>query len=65
MTIKAKQATDPDTSWEQQLDLKQKDVAGSTDDDGLETHLQLAYVTPFSGIKTTLQGTLVNKDLKG
>ena len=65
VTIKAKQATDLDTSWEQQLDLKQKDVAGSTDDDGLETHLQLAYVTPFSGIKTTLQGTLVNKDLKG
>jgi hypothetical protein len=64
-TIKAKQELDKETTWNWQIDRKKKLVEGSNDDSGYSTSLLLGYVTPFFGLKTTIEGTYEDTNLNG
>ena len=64
-TIKAKKDLGKGTSWNWQIDRKKKSVEGSNDDSGFSTSLNLGYITPLFGIKTTFGGTLEDTNLNG
>ena len=64
-TMKAKNEIDKETTWNWQIDRKKKLVEGSNDDSGYSTSLLVGYVTPFFGLKTTIEGTYEDTDLNG
>ena len=64
-TMKAKKELDKETTWNWQIDRKKKLVEGSDDDSGYSTSLLVGYVTPFFGLKTTIEGTYEDTDLNG
>jgi len=64
-TMKAKKELEKETTWNWQIDRKKKLVEGSNDDSGYSTSLLVGYVTPFFGLKTTIEGTYENTDLNG
>ncbi len=64
-TMKAKNELDKETTWNWQIDRKKKLVEGSNDDSGNSTSLLMGYVTPFFGLKTTIEGTYEDTDLNG
>ena len=64
-TLKAKKDLGKGSSWNWQIDLKKKSVEGSNDDSGFSNALNLGYITPLFGIKTTFGGTLENTNLNG
>ena len=64
-TMKAKKELDKETTWNWQIDRKKKLVEGSNDDSGYSTSLLVGYVTPFFGLKTTIEGTYEDTDLNG
>ena len=63
--MKAKNEIDKETTWNWQIDRKKKLVEGSNDDSGYSTSLLVGYVTPFFGLKTTIEGTYEDTDLNG
>ena len=64
-TMKAKKELEKETTWNWQIDRKKKLVEGSNDDSGYSTSLLVGYVTPFFGLKTTIEGTYEDTDLNG
>ena len=62
-TMKAKKELEKETTWNWQIDRKKKLVEGSNDDSGYSTSLLVGYVTPFFGLKTTIEGTYEDTDL--
>ena len=52
-TIKAKKDLSKGTSWNWQIDRKKKSAEGSNDDSGFSTTLNIGYITPLFGVKTT------------
>ena len=64
-TMKAKKELDKETTWNWQIDRKKKLVEGSNDDSGYSTSLLVGYVTPFFGLKTTIEATYEDTDLNG
>ena len=64
-TLKAKQELDKETTWNWQIDRKKKLVEGSNDDSGFSNSLLVGYVTPFFGLKTTIEGTYEDTNLNG
>ena len=63
--MKAKKEIEKETTWNWQIDRKKKLVEGSNDDSGYSTSLLVGYVTPFFGLKTTIEGTYEDTDLNG
>ncbi len=64
-TIKAKKDLSKGTSWNWQIDRKKKSAEGSNDDSGFSTTLNIGYITPLFGVKTTFGGTFEDTNLKG